>query len=119
MTHTELLNRISAPDWEVTPVSVRNLLLALLPLEAEVSTLRARLHSPDQSAQEEATAWNQQEQTARVERYQQLVDQSFLRELNAEETQEVEHLGAQMDAENTPFYEAALQRMVAARNGRK
>jgi hypothetical protein len=119
MTHTELLSRIPAPDWEATPVSVRNLLLALLPLEAEVSMLRARLHSFKQPEQSGLGASESQEQAERVKRYQQLVDQFFLMGLSEQETQELERLGTEMDADAAPFYEAALQRMAAANNGRE
>ena len=103
----ELLERIPAQDWEATPASVRTLLLSLLPLETEVSALRARLQTFDQNTE---TVSNKI-QIIGSDRYQELVEKLMISGLSAEETQEMERLGKQMDAESAPFYEAALQRM--------
>ena len=103
----ELLERIPAQDWEATPASVRTLLLALLPLETEVSVLRDRLRTFDQNTE----AGSNRVQIIGSDRYQELVEKLMISGLSAEETQEMERLGRQMDAESAPFYEAALQRM--------
>ncbi len=110
MMQTELLERIPAQDWEATPASVRTLLLSLLPLETEVSALRARLLTFDQNRE---TASNQIQLTG-SDRYQDLVEKLLISGLSAEETQEMERLGAQMDTQSAPFYKAALLRMKAA-----
>lgn len=117
MTHSELLSRIPAPDWEATPDSVRRLLLSLLPLTTEVSVLRARLRSAERGPENGIEAPDDAEQGHRVERYRFLVDRLFLHNLSAEEQQEMERLGAEIDAYNAPFYEAALQRMEVAVGG--
>ena len=104
---TEVLEQIPVQDWEATPASVRTLLLSLLPLETEVSALRARLQTFDRNGE---TASNRI-QIISNDRYQELVEKLLISGLSAEETQEMERLLIQMDSESAPFYEAALQRM--------
>jgi len=51
-----------------------------------------------------------------IERYHELVDQSFLRDLDPSEREEMERLGQQIDEANRPFYErltADLERRCA------
>lgn len=118
MTDTDLLHTIPAHDWEATPASVRKLLLSLLPLAGEVSELRAQLNAPQALAHQEAET-NLSDQRTRVERYQSLVDRLFLNGLSSEEQQEMDRLGAEIDTNNAPFFQAALQRMQAEANSQK
>jgi hypothetical protein len=113
MTGSELLDRISAQDWEATPDSVRKLLLSLLPLAKEVTVLRARLRLAQRDPTNDLEGADDAVQGRRVERYRLLVDRLFLDGPSAEEQQELERLGAEIDAYNAPFYEAALRRMEA------
>jgi hypothetical protein len=112
-TGSELLERIPAQDWEATPASVRTLLLSLLPLAAEAAELRARLETGEPANGNDPEADEEEPERRRVERYQALVDRLFLNGLSDEEQQQMERLGAEMDAHNSPFYAAALRRMEA------
>lgn len=118
MTDTDLLHTIPARDWEATPASVRTLLLSLLPLAGEVSELRARLNEREPMTGG-AEAAQLSEQRSRIERYQSLVDRLFLNGLTQEEQQEMDRLGAEIDAGNAPFFETALQRVEAEANSRE
>ena len=118
MKDSELLERIPAQDWEATPSSVRSLLLSLLPLAAEASELRARLRALEPQDTTELSA-EETEHRRRLERYHALVDRLFLSGLNAEEQGEMERLGAEIDAQNAPFYLSALHRMEAAQSQRR
>lgn len=111
MPQTELLDRVPVHDWEVTPESVRALLLSLLPLETEVSELRARLQSSEDATLEDSHSSTNQPQTVRIKRYQSLVDKKFLQGLDSAEAEELEQLGAQIDADNAPFYESIYERL--------
>lgn len=114
MPQTELLARIPVQDWETTPESVKSLLLSLLPLETEVSELRARLQSSKDVLAEYPTSANNPPQTDCIKRYQTLVDKRFLKGLDGAEAEELERLGAQIDADNAPFYESIYKRLQIA-----
>ena len=113
MRGSELLERIPAQDWEATPSSVRTLLLSLLPLAAEASELRARLRAMEPQSELDLSP-EDAEHRGRLERYHTLVDRLFLGGLSTEEQSEMERLGAEIDAQNAPFYASALHRMEAA-----
>ena len=114
MPQAELLNRIPVQDWETTPESVRTLLLSLLPLETEVSELRARLRSSEDGFSEHSPSPPVQPQTDRIKRYQTLVDKRFLGGLDTAESEELERLGEQIDADNAPCYESIYERLQTA-----
>ena len=114
MPQTELLDRIPVQAWETTPESIRTLLLSLLPLETEVSELRARLQPSEDAPSELSHSSPVQPQTDRIKRYQTLVDKRFLKRLDSAETAELERLGAQTDADNAPFYESIYERLQTA-----
>jgi hypothetical protein len=114
MSGSDLLTRIPPEDWETTPSTVRNLVLSLLPLAAEVSELRDRVHLLEaQTGAEPEQLLKEQEQRQRVRRYHELVDTLFLKGLTSEEEAEMERLGAEIDAYNAPFYAPIRERLEA------
>jgi hypothetical protein len=48
-----------------------------------------------------------------ITRYQELVDRMFIRSLTPEEQEEWQRLGSELDAENAPFHNQALERAQA------
>ena len=112
MAHAAM-EQISTGDWEATPPAVRNVLLSL---ERERNAFLERLEQLEH-AQEAAS----QIYKDRVQRYQTLVEQQFLRGLTPEEQQEIERLGAEMDAVNSTFYPSlsSLAETIAVYTGKQ
>lgn len=89
MAQPELLTQIPPQDWEATPETVRNLLVALF----------NRLEV--QEADSKRT----------IIRYHELVDKSFLTEISEQEKAEMQQLGDAIDRGNAGFYASATHRL--------
>ena len=88
--------QISTGDWNATPPSVQKRLLAL---EQEMNSVREQLRKI-----EHAQEMGGEHHRLRLERYHALVEQQFLSGLTAEEQQEIERLGREVDETNSAFY---------------